>query len=66
MMDDAALRVAFPLIDWDEPIRIEVTGHQPTFACRYCICQKGLKASELKKGESYGDILAHIEREHRE
>jgi hypothetical protein len=55
-------RSAFPLIDWDIPIPITVAlqdGSSLTaYACRFCIANFGIKASEIIAGETFAWVKA--------
>lgn len=58
------LRRLFPEIPWDEPLRVQRPGVD-TYACRYCLTAHGVPPVQLRDHEaSYGDIRAHIQREH--
>lgn len=66
-MNDRELEQALPFIEWGVPLKVGVIGVGETYACRYCIAHQGLRASEVADGSmSYGDVIAHIEREHKE
>lgn len=55
---------AYPGVEWARPIHV-ITEHVEGFLCRVCIAEQGLRGSEVeKRAMSYGDAVAHIEREH--
>ena len=53
------LKLRFPEIAWDEPVRVVIAGHGAVFACRYCIALYGLRGEDVLNG----DASAWIERE---
>jgi len=61
---EAHLRVAYPSIAWDEPIKI-VVGSAERLGCRYCIALVGLKGSDAHLlPESYRAFNEHLQEAH--
>lgn len=64
-MTDRELELQHPWIKWREPIRVERADGLVRYACRFCIAQLGLKATELERQfESPAAAAAHIASAH--
>ena len=70
MSSEDQLRVRFPEIPWDQPVRVSVIGVGPgRWVCRYCVAMQGLRAADANRATfvyaTRPEALDHIEANHR-
>lgn len=68
ILTDEQLREAYPQIPWEKPMPVTVVGMQQEgdrYVCRYCVAQKGLRASDMpKRGMMREECIDHIRQAH--
>jgi len=62
----AALALAFPWINWREPVSIMFTDGIRRYACRVCVAQRGLIGSQVPSlPTDPEEVRAHFASAHR-
>lgn len=65
MSIETDLEYGYPMIDWREPIGIQIPGSEEHFACRFCVALGGIKGKDIVDLPTDPDLVRkHIDEEH--